>query len=84
MVKKYAGKKVPNGVPKNWSPSQIADAIEDFEESLESRRRDLKFHDDYKNGGDPVQRALHAARITKEEQFLKSLKKALKNRKKKE
>lgn len=67
---------LPDGVPRNWSKTDIEDAIVDFNTSLASRRRELAAFDAV-GGGSPGLRRGHAQRITQEQAFLKSLEKAL-------
>ena len=69
-----------NGVPKNWSPTDIQEAISDYRTSINSRKAELNAFDLAKIGN-ATQRLAHARRITEEEDFLASLLKALRNRK---
>ncbi len=77
---KIADEILKNGVPGNWTKEQIRDAITDYEASIISRKAELRAFDSL-GGGSETQRKAHARRISQEESFLKSLKKALKNRK---
>lgn len=63
------------GVPKNWTRDAIHDAIADYEASIASRKRELAAFDRI-GGGSAIQRRAHARRITQEETFLRSLRKA--------
>lgn len=65
-----------NGVPRNWSRTEIEDAIVDYRASIASRKAELGAFDAL-GGGSATQRLAHAQRITAEEAFLKSLEKAL-------
>jgi len=65
-----------NGVPKNWTKDQIADAITDYQTSIASRRAEQSA---FETRGNETQRVAHAQRITQEEAFLRSLMKALEN-----
>ena len=69
-----------NGVPSNWSRQDVEDAIADYRTSLASRRSEVEAFD-AAGGGSATQRLAHTRRITQEEQFLRSLEKALKDRK---
>ncbi|MEO0460610.1 MAG: hypothetical protein AAF219_07190 [Myxococcota bacterium] len=69
-----------DGVPKNWGKEQIEDAIADYRASIRSRIAELKAFDAV-GGGSATQRLAHTRRITKEQAFLRSLEKALENRK---
>ena len=68
------------GVPKNWSRGEIADAIGDYELSIASRYAEQRAFD-AAGIGSATERLAHARRITQEEGFLASLRKALENRK---
>jgi RHS repeat-associated protein len=67
------------GVPLNWSRSQIQDAITDYSASIASRKTELQTFE-AAGVGSATQRLAHARRITQEESFLRSLKKALERR----
>lgn len=64
-----------NGVPDNWTPNQIDDAIADYQTSIASRKSELAAFDAV-GRGNATQRLADAQRITQEEAFLKSLIKA--------
>ena len=67
---------LPQGVPRNWTPDQIQDAIVDCQTSIASRKaEEAAFH--ALGAGSETQRRAHAQRISREEDFLKSLQKAL-------
>jgi hypothetical protein len=68
-----------DGVPGNWGPNDIEDAIADYEASIASREAELDAFDSL-GAGTSEQRLAHARRITEEESFLQSLRKALENR----
>lgn len=68
-----------NGVPRNWTKEQITDAITDYETSIASRKAEQAAFD-AGGRGNVTERLAHARRITEEESFLKSLEKALENR----
>ena len=70
--------KVPDGVPKNWSKDDVADAIKDYETSIKSRKLEVEAFDKV-GGGSQTQRLAHTSRITEEENFLSSLRKAATN-----
>jgi hypothetical protein len=67
------------GVPKNWSKADIADAIDDYELSIASRYAEQRAFD-AAGIGSATERLAHARRISQEEGFLASLRKALENR----
>jgi len=67
------------GVPRNWSPEQIADSVVDYQTSIASRKAELAAFD-ASGRGSATQRLAHARRITEEESFLRSLEKALSSR----
>lgn len=65
-----------DGVPPNWSREKIEDAIANYTASIASRKAELAAFDQA-GIGSATQRLAHARRITQEEAFLRSLKKAL-------
>jgi RHS repeat-associated protein len=74
------GDPVPkDGVPKNWTKEQVADAITDYQTSIASRKAEQAAFDSI-GGGAATERLAHARRITEEENFLNSLFKAQENR----
>ncbi|NMO18195.1 hypothetical protein HPC49_11215 [Pyxidicoccus fallax] len=75
---KIADKVPDGGVPKNWSRSQIEDAVADYRASIATRKAEMQAFD-AAGVGSATQRLAHARRITEEETFLRSLVKALEN-----
>jgi|GEM_PF-3929669 hypothetical protein len=69
-----------SGVPTNWGKPDITDAIGDYELSIASRYAEQRAFD-AAGIGSATERLAHARRITQEEDFLASLRKALENRK---
>jgi RHS repeat-associated protein len=76
---KVADKVPTQGVPGNWSKSDIGDAMDAYSTSIASRKAEMSAFDAV-GGGNAAQRLAHAQRITEEESFLRSLSKAFKDR----
>ncbi|MHC4402820.1 MAG: hypothetical protein ACYTG0_24430 [Planctomycetota bacterium] len=68
------------GVPKNWSKSDIENAIIDYQTSIASRKAEQRAFE-LAGKGSEIERLAHARRIAEEERFLHSLRDALENRK---
>lgn len=66
-----------NGVPKDWSRTDVEDAILNYTESIRSRKAEWSHFNGI--GGSARRQAGHAERIRLEEKFLESLKDALEN-----